>query len=279
MVVSLGALLFLIVLGVLAYVVFRGVRRSRGKVSEPSCGKCGYAVTGLETMVCPECGSDLRVVGIVTPAMQFKQRSSIIVPILTWAFLVLIVGGNVSEIVASSVAMVLHTNSTKTYTSRSSAYDAVDLVLDGSSAEQRNPVADTCDVKLRLNDGRVVTMHVLDEQLTCEVDSGSIGGAGWLDRDVLLAWMKSVGIDTSLQQVRDEADDLSVLVNAAFTYPIMGSSPAPHALMKSGRSVMSRSSTPVWFLLTSLVFWIVVWGVGVYLMVLGRRREMQRLGI
>jgi hypothetical protein len=34
--------------------------------SEPSCGKCGYCVVGLQSFTCPECGSDLREVGIVT---------------------------------------------------------------------------------------------------------------------------------------------------------------------------------------------------------------------
>ena len=29
------------------------------------CGKCGYNVTGIPTFTCPECGSDLRKVGIV----------------------------------------------------------------------------------------------------------------------------------------------------------------------------------------------------------------------
>ena len=28
------------------------------------CGQCGYSVTGLTTFTCPECGSDLREVGI-----------------------------------------------------------------------------------------------------------------------------------------------------------------------------------------------------------------------
>lgn len=31
------------------------------------CGRCGYIVTGLTTFVCPECGSDLRNVGIIRP--------------------------------------------------------------------------------------------------------------------------------------------------------------------------------------------------------------------
>ena len=41
----------------------------RRRVAEPSCGRCGYSVRGLASFNCPECGSDLREVGIVTPAM------------------------------------------------------------------------------------------------------------------------------------------------------------------------------------------------------------------
>jgi len=38
------------------------------KVTEPSCRACGYAVRGLPSFTCPECGSDLREVGIDTPS-------------------------------------------------------------------------------------------------------------------------------------------------------------------------------------------------------------------
>ena len=41
--------------------------RRRKSTPEPACGHCGYFVTGLSGTVCPECGSDLRAVGIVAP--------------------------------------------------------------------------------------------------------------------------------------------------------------------------------------------------------------------
>jgi hypothetical protein len=41
-------------------------RRRRPLVSgaSPRCGACGYDTRGLTTLTCPECGSDLRIVGI-----------------------------------------------------------------------------------------------------------------------------------------------------------------------------------------------------------------------
>ena len=42
------------------------------KVTEPSCRACGYAVRGLPSFTCPECGRDLREVGIDTPGAGYE---------------------------------------------------------------------------------------------------------------------------------------------------------------------------------------------------------------
>ncbi|MEM9788993.1 MAG: hypothetical protein AAF842_01180 [Planctomycetota bacterium] len=50
-----------------------------------TCGRCGYPVQGLSTMACPECGADLREVGIVSD----KQRGRVgpLVFVLAWTLL------------------------------------------------------------------------------------------------------------------------------------------------------------------------------------------------
>lgn len=55
----------------------------------PRCGACGYAVRGVKTLTCPECGSDLREAGIVTPAQQ--QIIGPIAFVLLWSVVLLIV--------------------------------------------------------------------------------------------------------------------------------------------------------------------------------------------
>ena len=40
-------------------------RRRRAAEDEAVCGGCGYSVRGLRSLICPECGADLRTVGIV----------------------------------------------------------------------------------------------------------------------------------------------------------------------------------------------------------------------
>ncbi len=45
----------------------RQLRRLPVGPDHPTCGKCSYNVTGLPSDTCPECGSNLREVGIVQP--------------------------------------------------------------------------------------------------------------------------------------------------------------------------------------------------------------------
>ena len=53
---------------VFAAALWLGLRRNQAnRVTDPSCGQCRYIVRGLEGNICPECGSDLRVVGILQP--------------------------------------------------------------------------------------------------------------------------------------------------------------------------------------------------------------------
>src|SRR5688572_27215796 len=49
-------------------------RRQLRAAAGPSCGRCGYLVQGLTTFTCPECGSDLRQVGIVGGAADRGGR-------------------------------------------------------------------------------------------------------------------------------------------------------------------------------------------------------------
>ena len=54
------AILAVLAVGIVIGYFWRGRRDSLTM----TCGKCGYSVKGLESMTCPECGADLREVGI-----------------------------------------------------------------------------------------------------------------------------------------------------------------------------------------------------------------------
>ncbi len=62
----------------------------RRPVHRPAaCNDCGYPVGGLESMTCPECGSDLRVIGIA-PARRRFVPPALFVPV--WILLATISG-------------------------------------------------------------------------------------------------------------------------------------------------------------------------------------------
>lgn len=63
-IVIMLALLLLILGGLLLGIILWITGGKGGTKSEMSCGGCGYAVRGLEALNCPECGADLRQVGI-----------------------------------------------------------------------------------------------------------------------------------------------------------------------------------------------------------------------
>lgn len=52
---------------VVATFVFLRIQERRASDSEARCGRCGYRTQGLPTTICPECGSDLRIVGLRLP--------------------------------------------------------------------------------------------------------------------------------------------------------------------------------------------------------------------
>lgn len=60
----LSLLILVALLGGLVLGIVLWVTGGRSRSGEMACGGCGYAVRGLEALNCPECGADLREVGI-----------------------------------------------------------------------------------------------------------------------------------------------------------------------------------------------------------------------
>ena len=76
-----AALLIVVLISAVAYhVATLALRRH-----EPTCGKCGYSARGLSIPECPECGADLREVGI---DMYRQPRAPLV--IATTVFVVLV---------------------------------------------------------------------------------------------------------------------------------------------------------------------------------------------
>ncbi|MEM9345342.1 MAG: hypothetical protein AAGB26_01870 [Planctomycetota bacterium] len=92
--ISIIGLLFilLLVIGLVSGILLWTTGGARSKHNEMSCGACDYAVRGLETVFCPECGADLREVGI-SPRASSGPRAAGMLLTFVCGFLTLLLFG------------------------------------------------------------------------------------------------------------------------------------------------------------------------------------------
>lgn len=71
---------------------------TRPSAGMPACGRCGYPARGITTVHCPECGADLREVGIVRPGQSQGQGTMALV-LFAGSIIYFILCGMLSELV------------------------------------------------------------------------------------------------------------------------------------------------------------------------------------
>jgi len=115
--VGIGIAVFcLFILGLLSHAIYCSMLpQERRPPREPGCGNCHYASAGLDSWICPECGSDLRIVGIAMPRGSGQLRTTLFVGLLAWTTLCAVLpviyliasGGRESAIIPSSFVWVV----------------------------------------------------------------------------------------------------------------------------------------------------------------------------
>lgn len=66
--------IYLLTAIVAGYLLFDWLRTPVQIGQDSGCGKCGYSVRGATHFSCPECGSDLREVGITRPNSSRERK-------------------------------------------------------------------------------------------------------------------------------------------------------------------------------------------------------------
>lgn len=80
------SLLFLAFLTWLASVIWVALTRPR-PINDAACCRCGYSLGKLRKKICPECGADLRNVGVVMPRTKPVVRGSLRAAVIAWSVL------------------------------------------------------------------------------------------------------------------------------------------------------------------------------------------------
>ncbi len=216
----------------------------------PVCAKCGYAVRGLTGLDCPECGADLREVGIITP----KQRGAVspMMFFLLWTLLL--------PVPSCPIAGLLLWVGPQTTVQG----DWLRLMPIASGEYQWIIINPYLSVE-----GNSAQHSMLDEHLeidpvamTYEDRSSAAIVTKPLDRQVILDMFKRVNADITRQDVLDEADELLSIIRGISTQGLARLTPI-HFNQSYHRN--SYQEPAGWFMLVLLGLWVVFWIGGFWL--------------
>ncbi|HEY7119375.1 MAG TPA: adenylate/guanylate cyclase domain-containing protein [Tepidisphaeraceae bacterium] len=271
---AMSALLSLLMLVVASITL---VLRIRGG-GEPACGNCGYRVRGLPSFTCPECGSDLRQVGIVSsagggnPLLLFARALASV-----WKLLLLYTLALVALTILltyASIALILNHD----------VFPNQEVVLDPASKGYRltlNQVGDLRHASGSLAAGRdkvfgnklVLQLaqpnQAPDHNSDFRVDLGTWSSYlyHWTDgvsptlpptpfnRGQLERFFKEKNIDATAPAVSAEIDSLMLLIDACRNGPLLRLAPAAQrftvasAANKSSAQLNSGGTAPGMFFL------------------------------
>lgn len=160
------------------------------RVGEGACARCRYPVRGLGDWKCPECGTDLRVGGILTPELRHRSRAHLAGGVVAWALLMIVAGMFTAQLTVPRMIERVATQS-------SISQRVVDLGS-RSGAYRSFQILETTSVTAEGWGSPKLSMRVEG------VGELTIGERG-LTGEQLLDWMEEHGVDTGRQIVRAEA--------------------------------------------------------------------------
>ncbi|MFG0260244.1 MAG: hypothetical protein ACF8LK_07805, partial [Phycisphaerales bacterium JB041] len=217
-------LLFLVVLAWAGMTVLRAVTLPRRASRHPACGRCAYAVAELDSLVCPECGGDLRQIGIVTPKIEMNRRGSMTTAILAWTFLCGTGGYFLFSFVVFSMLFRAGFNvasATNVWQQQlipaSGAYRSVTVEYESDFRS----LTDDVEIELVLTDGtnRALTLDPTTEQVEGADSQLTVWGG-----DTVEAWYAESGLDVSDPTIAAEAAEVGRYVDLLLMSPNTGTS-------------------------------------------------------
>lgn len=263
--VMIGPLVSLVLLCALVAAILT-FRRAGMKTLPPECARCGYAVVGLPSSICPECGSDLNDVGIITD--RRRNRNAYLIYGGAWTcglLLMVIIGGalhppwmTVQKIKRPVLGAIVVHPASAAYKLRIeySAGIGFDITC---TAERRSTLwldlptlaFDYCDASGDLK----------------------VGDASLTESD-LAAWFESSGVNIEKAGVELEVQDLVTFLRAVADGDAFSGNHAALRHFRSEIPLTERSiATPHLYSYTWAIGWLLLWVVGGLLLLRNLRRR------
>ena len=214
--ISAASLLLIVV----AVIVLRYALTPR--IVAPLCGHCRYDVTGLPTDICPECGANLNVVGILQPGSV--RPMSAWMNLALWTLCVAAIGVIATPPILNSIPPLQQMNSSATLSQpRTRLYDSVAVNGVRTWRGKEGEATSTVDVTLKRLDGQTYTMQASPERGLCwYTDNNGRTQRGELPGDdadaaarSVLTWMNSCGLAASEELLLPEANEIAMTIKQA----------------------------------------------------------------
>jgi hypothetical protein len=195
------------------------------KPTHPSCGRCGYAIAGLTSTHCPECGAEIAKVGVSTRALATRLRGGLPAALVGWtvlciffAFMLFVLIG-VSRGAGRPVAAPPSWQTwTTTLSPGSMSFESVDVATTTAVSGATGPPQ--IILSLRLNDQSVWTMDLDGAAGTYVVrdpdDREVIAESPWVPGSVL-AFFQRAGLAGATIPV--EATELERIIDLLLLSP------------------------------------------------------------
>lgn len=271
-------LLILSVTGVVVALVVVLIKGTR-PVTVPECAKCGYCVKGLPTQICPECGSDLRQVGILEPGMR-RPSGTRRLAILLWTVLLPVPAWMVSGSLYPTLVPWTHEKSAKraifVQTDRSRI--TISATMEGriqrwGSSPAGVPIQHM-DLWLEDPVGPMLSIDPGKQTFAYEANGSRVEGNGDPNEATIAGWLSAAGVATRSDLMTERIRDLlKAISRISVDFSASGGAPASFPAVSSfvtvGPASGGASSHPAWS--SNVVwpamffFWALVWWLGVRL--------------
>ncbi|MCC7389898.1 MAG: hypothetical protein IT431_14150 [Phycisphaerales bacterium] len=284
----LSPLIGVVLIAWAVHTIWRAVMPARNAPKEPACERCRYPIVGsigAAGFICPECGSDLRVVGIITPMMEIVRRGSVTGAILAWTFLVGAVSyfGLMGVLIATSFSQTMVTTAgattswSQTLTPNSPLYQSIEIEYDSDWQSVTGPI----EITLTPNDGHPESLGLDPVPRTV---IGLEGGQTQWDEGTVRVWFGQMGLDMGDPEVGAAAAEVSRVIDLTIMAPdnafTMNLAEHTHTLtpvavpaaVGTGASIFEGAV----FWLAGLVLVVLVYAGGVVGIVVRRRRLVGR---
>ncbi len=258
-------ILCILVAAAATFFYYRRQARHTASINEPACGSCRYPVRGLEAMTCPECGTDLREAGIITPTASTNPLGRLPSKIIIFTTITALVGFLTLPLLMHTLPKQQSATRSVTFGSPTSAtYQQIEAKRAshtttwlGRTLSQSNKTPLT--IELTRASGTTTAEYDLVATATVKAGATTTPHPVADTKDALHKLFTAAGIDTTNPAVAAELSALATEFDAPITAPVT----KPAQFMSGGGGSGTSTGPHPLSIITAIAALLTIYAAGV----------------